>query len=144
MNRIFIMFLIISFAHSEILEREDVKNFIKLAVESSELTKEDIESYLVKAVPSKKAQTARQNQPEVKATWNSYRNRYVTSSRINNGVKFVKDNYEILESVEKDFDLVPVISGLDETIEINNNVFRTTDKKAKNIVLVRQTSHNQA
>ena len=29
MNRIFIMFLIISFAHSEILEREDVKNFIK-------------------------------------------------------------------------------------------------------------------
>ena len=49
-----------------------------------------------------------------------------------------------LESVEKDFDLVPVISGLDETIEINNNVFRTTDKKAKNIVLVRQTSHNQA
>ena len=103
MNRIFIMFLIISFAHSEILEREDVKNFIKLAVESSELTKEDIESYLVKAVPSKKAQTARQNQPEVKATWNSYRNRYVTSSRVNNGVKFVKDNYEILESVEKDF-----------------------------------------
>ena len=49
-----------------------------------------------------------------------------------------------LESVEKDFDLVPVISGLDETIEINNNVFRTTDKKAKNIVLVRQTLHNQA
>ena len=40
-----------------------------------------------------------------------------------------------LESVEKDFDLVPVISGLDETIEINNNVFRTTDKKAKNIVI---------
>ena len=103
MNRIFIMFLIISFAHTDILEREDVKNFIKLAVDSSELTKEDIESYLVKAVPSKKAQTARQNQPEVKATWNSYRNRYLTSSRINNGVKFVKDNYEILESVEKDF-----------------------------------------
>ena len=39
------------------------------------------------------------------------------------------------EILEKDFDLVPVISGLDETIEINNNVFRTTDKKAKNIVI---------
>tara|TARA_B100000524_G_scaffold261692_1_gene142552 strand:+ start:704 stop:1672 length:969 start_codon:yes stop_codon:yes gene_type:complete len=97
------MLLTISYAHADILEREDVQNFIKLAVNSSELTKEEIENYLIKAVPSEKAQTARQNQPEVKATWTRYRNRYVTSSRINNGVKFIKENYEILESVEKDF-----------------------------------------
>ena len=97
------MFLTISYAHADILEREDVQNFIKLAVNSSELTKKEIENYLIKAVPSEKAQTARQNQPEVKATWTRYRNRYVTSSRINNGVKFIKENYEILESVEKDF-----------------------------------------
>ena len=103
MIRLFIMLLTISYAHADILEREDVQNFIKLAVNSSELTKEEIENYLIKAVPSEKAQTARQNQPEVKATWSRYRNRYVTSSRINNGVKFVKENYEILESVEKDF-----------------------------------------
>jgi|TARA_B100000003_G_C10912120_1_gene363679 hypothetical protein len=38
--------------------------------------------------------------------------------------------------LEGDFDLVPVISDLNETIQINNNVFRTTDKKAKNIVLI--------
>ena len=103
MMRILIMFLIISFAHSDILNRADVQDFIKLAVESSELTKEEIENYLVKAVASEKAQTARQNQPEVKATWSRYRNRYVTSSRINNGVKFVKENFKILESVERDF-----------------------------------------
>ena len=103
MIRLFIMLLTISYAHADILEREDVQNFIKLAVNSSELTKEEIENYLIKAVPSEKAQTARQNQPEVKATWSRYRNRYLTSSRINNGVKFVKENYEILESVEKDF-----------------------------------------
>ena len=103
MIRLLIMFLTISYAHADILEREDVQNFIKLAVNSSELTKEEIENYLIRAVPSVKAQTARQNQPEVKATWTRYRNRYVTSSRINNGVKFVKENYEILESVEKDF-----------------------------------------
>ena len=103
MIRLFIILLTISYAHADILEREDVQNFIKLAVNSSELTKEEIENYLIKAVPSEKAQTARQNQPEVKATWTRYRNRYVTSSRINNGVKFVKENYEILESVEKDF-----------------------------------------
>ena len=103
MIRLLIMFLTISCAYADILEREDVQSFIRLAVNSSELTKEEIENYLIRAVPSKKAQTARQNQPEVKATWNRYRNRYVTSSRINNGVKFVKENYEILDSVEKDF-----------------------------------------
>ena len=93
----------ISFSNADVLERQDVQNFIKLAVETSELTREEVESFLIKAVPSKKAQTARQNQPEIKNTWNRYRNRYVTSLRINNGVKFVKENYEILESVEKDF-----------------------------------------
>ncbi len=103
MIRSLIMFLTISYAYADILEREDVQSFIRLAVNSTELTKEEIENYLIRAVPSKKAQTARQNQPEVKATWSRYRNRYVTSSRINNGVKFVKNNYEILDSVEKDF-----------------------------------------
>ena len=103
MIRLLVMFLTISYAYADILEREDVQSFIILAVNSSELTKEEVENYLIQAVPSKKAQTARQNQPEVKATWSRYRNRYVTSSRINNGVKFVKNNYEILDSVEKDF-----------------------------------------
>ena len=103
MIRLLVMFLTISYAYADILEREDVQSFIRLAVNSSELTKEEIENYLIRAVPSKKAQTARQNQPEVKATWSRYRNRYVTSSRIKNGVKFVKNNYEILDSVEKDF-----------------------------------------
>ena len=79
MIRLFIMLLTISYAHADILEREDVQNFIKLAVETSELTREEVESFLIKAVPSKKAQTARQNQPEVKNTWNRYRNRYVTT-----------------------------------------------------------------
>ena len=39
------------------------------------------------------------------------------------------------QSLEENFDLIPVIAGLDETIVINNNVFRTADKKAKNIVI---------
>ena len=38
-----------------------------------------------------------------------------------------------IKTFEEDFDLVPVINALDETIKINNNVFRTADKKAKNI-----------
>lgn len=38
------------------------------------------------------------------------------------------------QDVAKDFDLVPVISGLKETILINNNVFRTSDKGTTNII----------
>lgn len=38
------------------------------------------------------------------------------------------------QGVLQDFDLVPVISELNETIEINNNVFRTLDKSNTNIV----------
>jgi hypothetical protein len=33
-----------------------------------------------------------------------------------------------------DFDLIPIITALDESARINNNVFLTTDKKYKNIV----------
>ena len=37
-------------------------------------------------------------------------------------------------SVAEDFNLVPVISGLKETILINNNVFRTSDLGTTNII----------
>lgn len=43
--------------------------------------------------------------------------------------------YSDAEILEKDFDLVPVVPNLNETIKINNNVFRTNDKKAKNLVI---------
>lgn len=100
----FLLIVLLSFnVNSNVLEREDIKAFIKFATETSDLTEEEVKNYLVQAVPSKKAETARQNQPEVKATWDRYRNRYVTSSRINNGVKFVKNNFDILEKVENEF-----------------------------------------
>ena len=38
-----------------------------------------------------------------------------------------------VEALEEDFNMVPVISDLNESIVINNNVFRTTPK-AKNII----------
>lgn len=38
------------------------------------------------------------------------------------------------ELLEADFDLVPILQGLDETINFKNAVFRTTDKTDKNIV----------
>lgn len=40
----------------------------------------------------------------------------------------------LISLMEKDLDLIPVISGLNESISINNNVFRTTDKGSKNLI----------
>jgi hypothetical protein len=36
--------------------------------------------------------------------------------------------------MKKDLDLIPIITGLNETININTNVFRTTDPGTTNIV----------
>lgn len=38
------------------------------------------------------------------------------------------------EMLLEDFDLIPVITGLDETAQINNSVIRTTNKQEKNII----------
>ena len=40
-----------------------------------------------------------------------------------------------VETLQNNFDLVPVIPNLNETILINNNVFRAKDKKATNITI---------
>ena len=36
--------------------------------------------------------------------------------------------------LEHDFDLVPILSELNETVNFKNNVFRTTDNKEKNVI----------
>ena len=41
-----------------------------------------------------------------------------------------------IDMLETDFDLVPIISNLEETIDLESKVFRTRDSKEKNIVFV--------
>ena len=40
------------------------------------------------------------------------------------------------QTLVNDFDLIPMIPGLTESIKINNNVLLTTDKKKRNIVFI--------
>jgi len=40
----------------------------------------------------------------------------------------------LVDLMKKDLDLIPIITGLNETININTNVFRTTDPGTTNIV----------
>jgi Membrane-bound lytic murein transglycosylase B len=102
MIRLFLLLLSFSM-FSDILEREDIKEFIDMAVENSDLKRSEIINYLKDAEPSKRAVQARSNQPEVKATWDDYLSKRVTSRRIDNGVQFLKEHIDIFESAEKDY-----------------------------------------
>ena len=102
MIRLFLLLLSFSM-FSDILEREDIQEFIDMAVENSDLKRSEIINYLKDAESSKRAVQARSNQPEVKATWDDYLSKRVTSRRIDNGVKFLKEHIDIFESAEKDY-----------------------------------------
>jgi len=82
-----------------------------------------------------------ENSPEVVEMTEAERKKLGFGSKYNGTQKvwcfdftFETVNTEFNEQeVAEDFDLVPVIGGLNETIEINNNVFRTLDKSNTNI-----------
>lgn len=42
------------------------------------------------------------------------------------------------EVLEEDFDLIPMITGLDETINIKTGVYRTTDPDYTNVLFIKQ------
>ena len=102
MIRLFLLFLSLNI-YSDLLEREDINDFIDMALENSDLDRDEIINYLLDAESSKRAVQARNNQPEVKATWDDYLSKRVTITRINNGVKFLNQHLDILEAVEKDY-----------------------------------------
>ena len=100
----FFLFLFLSlFIESNITERDDVKEFIEFAISNSNLDRDEVLAFIKEARPSKKAVVLKNNQPEVKATWDSYRNTRVSATRIINGLKFLLDHETLLENVEKDF-----------------------------------------
>lgn len=41
-----------------------------------------------------------------------------------------------VDALKEDFDLIPVIAGLTETITINNSAFRTNDSETTNIIFM--------
>ena len=103
MKKIFLILFFCLNSYSVDIERDDIQQFIEMAQNMTDLTEQEIITFLLNAETSKRAVTARSNQPEVKATWQRYRNRYLTSSRIKNGIKFLKKHEKIFDEVEKDF-----------------------------------------
>ena len=71
----FILLLLISqLSMADFLERKDVQTFISETVKSTSLTKQEVENYLSRAEIIQRVIRSRDNQPEVKFSWNRYRN----------------------------------------------------------------------
>jgi len=47
---------------------------------------------------------------------------------------FEADNGLTMQTLEHDYNLVPIISGLEETVNFKDPIFRTTNKKETNII----------
>ena len=43
-----------------------------------------------------------------------------------------------IETLKEDFDLIPMLTGLDETIKINTGVIRTNDEDYTNVLFIKQ------
>ena len=43
-----------------------------------------------------------------------------------------------IDSLKEDFDLIPMLTGLDETIKINTGVIRTNDEDYTNVLFIKQ------
>ena len=43
-----------------------------------------------------------------------------------------------IETLKEDFDLIPMLTGLDETIKINTGVLRTNDEDYTNMLFIKQ------
>ena len=71
--RFFLLLLISQFSMADFLERKDVQTFISETVKSTSLTKQEVENYLSRAEIIQRVIRSRDNQPEVKFSWNRYR-----------------------------------------------------------------------
>ena len=127
---IFILFLSLN-CLANITDREDVKAFIVETSKNTELSSEEIQNFLLNAEFVERVIELRSNQPETTFSWNRYRNIFINSQRVNKGVSFVQDNYELLHRIEQEMGVskfyVAAIVGAETTYGANLGGFNPLD-----------------
>ncbi len=113
-------------------DNEKVIKFIDEFSKENIYTKKELTEIFSKTViKEKKISTRQNNQAEKKLTWESYKNRVVTSLRINAGKIFMYDNREILEDVSNkynvDKEVIVAILGVETNYGLNKGNFRAID-----------------
>ena len=101
--RFFLLLLISQFSMADFLERKDVQTFISETVKSTSLTKQEVENYLSRAEIIQRVIRSRDNQPEVKFSWNRYRNIFLKQSRIRDGAELLDTHSELFKKIEDDY-----------------------------------------
>jgi len=90
-------------ANANYSQRKDVKQFIHEMQKDHGFDAKLIQSWMAGVKQQKTALEAIARPAEGVLSWGDYRKIFLTDSRINKGVKFWKDNVELLEKAEKKF-----------------------------------------
>jgi len=89
-------------------QRQDVQNFIETLSERHKMEREELEQ-LFRQVEIKQEIIDAMNKPAEAKPWHQYRPIFVTDSRADDGVQFMRDNHDALQRAEEKY-------GVDATI----------------------------
>jgi membrane-bound lytic murein transglycosylase B len=102
------------FSHENIYSKDDLVKIFSMTI-----------------MKEKKITKSQKNQAEKKLTWESYKNKIVTMLRVNGGRMFLYDNKEVLDKVEKEYnvykEVIVAILGVETNYGLSKGKYRAID-----------------
>lgn len=115
---------------SDITERKDVQQFISQMVEKHQFEKQPLIALFNQVKLQKRVEKAIASPAEAKP-WYKYRSIFLTRSRTDGGVKFWKENADVLAETEKRFgvppEIITAIIGVETRYSKHTGGFRVID-----------------
>ncbi len=96
-------------ANADISDRKDVKAFINEMNKRHQFDKNELSKYFQQATINKKIIKAMRNQAEFVWSWDKYRKHMISRKRINDGVRFMRNNKKILEAAYNKYGVSPYV-----------------------------------
>ena len=109
----------------------NIKKFIIEFSKESTYSKKELKEIFSKVEIQTKAQKESKNQSEFKLTWNHYKKILITQSRIDSGIKFLKEYKKTFNVVEKKYgverEIIASIIGIESNYGMNLGNYRAID-----------------
>lgn len=90
-------------SHVDYSQRDDVKQFIDMMVSKYQFDKTTLERWFAGATRLDSVLTSISKPAEKTLTWKQYRPIFLTSKRIEGGVRFMRENHDLLKRAEKEY-----------------------------------------
>ena len=138
MRRIIFAFFIVLFSFNSVaaeqntsfVQRKDVQKFIDQMVKKHHFNRQKLTATLSKVTLQPKIIQSME-QPYEKKNWDVYRDLFLTSNRVESGVKFWKENSETLQQAEKKYgvpaNIIVAIIGIETLYGKNQGNYKVID-----------------